>query len=94
MTPSGFHDAQMTACLPDLQKVSFVFFLLLYSIVCSPGQWDSHCSPNIVSKCDALLIILRKNFSVIVVKNDKTILKQYENKSMGLARPDVVLFCF
>lgn len=38
--------------------------------------------------------MLRKNFSVIVVKNDKTIFKQYEKKGMGLARPDVVPFLF
>lgn len=64
--------------LPGLQRdVVFSSFLLLYySRVGSQGQWDSHRSPNIVSKCDALLIILRKNFSVMAVESDQTILKQ------------------
>ena len=54
---------------------SSLFLVLYYARVGSPGQWNSHHSPNIVSKCDVLLIILRKNFSGMAVKSDNTTLK-------------------
>lgn len=85
----GVCDAQVTAVSPAFSgPISSSFFLLLsplYSAVFSQGQWDSHRSPNIVSKCEALLIILRKNVSVIGVESGKRILKQCESRSMGLA---------
>lgn len=85
----GVCDAHVTAVSPAFSgPISSSFFLLLsplYSAVFSQGQWDSHRSPNIVSKCEALLIILRKNVSVIGVESGKRILKQCESRSMGLA---------
>lgn len=84
---SGWHSDvfRITVCLPGLQRYSVFssFFLLYYSTVCSQGQRHSHRSPNIVSKCDALLIILRKHFSVMVVNSDLKKIKTAETQEPG-----------